>query len=86
MSIHRVVFQASDERNYHIFYQLCARKDEMPELQLSDPEDFIYLNHGECTEINGVDDEREFSSTQEALRTLGKWRWAAVVRDIGYNG
>lgn len=30
----RVVHQAVDERNYHIFYQLCSSRENYPHLQL----------------------------------------------------
>lgn len=68
-----MTFQASEERNYHIFYQLCASREEedLAHLHLDEPEEFLYLNHGECTEIDGVDDAKELESTKQALNTLG---------------
>ncbi|XP_068247179.1 unconventional myosin-Va isoform X6 [Palaemon carinicauda] len=44
----RVVFQAPDERNYHIFYQLCAvaSEEKLKHLRLGVPERFHYLNQG----------------------------------------
>ncbi|KAJ3599429.1 hypothetical protein NHX12_033392 [Muraenolepis orangiensis] len=52
----RVVFQASSERNYHVFYQLCASRalPEMRALRLDSPGEFRYTNQGGDTEIPGV--------------------------------
>lgn len=46
----RVVSQASDERNYHIFYCLIAglTESEKQELSLSNVEDFYYLHQVSC--------------------------------------
>jgi len=69
----RVVFQASEERNYHIFYQLCAAKDKeiLSDLQLKSCEEFLYTNQGQNPLIDNVDDEEEFDKTYEALKMLG---------------
>ncbi|KAL1773922.1 unconventional myosin-Vb isoform X2 [Sigmodon hispidus] len=69
----RVVFQADDERNYHIFYQLCAAASlpEFKELALTCAEDFYYTSHGGNTSIEGVDDAEDFEKTRQALTLLG---------------
>ncbi|KAJ7752131.1 myosin 5 [Mycena metata] len=72
----RIVFQPLTERNYHIFYQLCAGAPlkERKDLGLdSDINKFIFLKQGgpSSTPINGVDDAEEFRSTQQALSTVG---------------
>ncbi|CAK1548997.1 unnamed protein product [Leptosia nina] len=69
----RVVYQSAGERNYHIFYQLCAgaATEKMPELQLDHQDTFHYLNQGGSPEIDGVDDYKTFRETKNALSTLG---------------
>ncbi|XP_048829296.1 unconventional myosin-Va-like isoform X2 [Brienomyrus brachyistius] len=69
----RVVFQAEDERNYHIFYQLCA-SSHLPEFQalkLGSVEDFLCTNQGRSPIIEGVDDAKEMSMTRNAFTLLG---------------
>lgn len=67
----RVVFQAPDERNYHIFYQLCAARDKWPELHLAHSDTFHFLNQGQTPDIPKVSDLEEFGETHTALVTLG---------------
>ncbi|XP_072849042.2 unconventional myosin-Vb isoform X2 [Pogona vitticeps] len=69
----RVVFQADDERNYHIFYQLCASVGlpEFKDLSLTSAEDFYYTSLGGETSIDGVDDAEDFERTRNAFTLLG---------------
>ncbi|XP_065142955.1 unconventional myosin-Vb isoform X1 [Paramisgurnus dabryanus] len=69
----RVVFQAEDERNYHIFYQLCASSSlsEFKDLALTSAEDFTYTSLGENIFIEGVNDAEDLVKTREALTMLG---------------
>ncbi|XP_058485350.1 unconventional myosin-Va isoform X1 [Solea solea] len=69
----RVVFQADEERNYHIFYQLCA-SSHLPEfkiLNLSRANDFLYTRQGHSPVIEGVDDTKELRNTRHAFTLLG---------------
>ena len=71
-----MVFQPLTERNYHIFYQLCAGAPlkERKDLNLdTDITKFHYLKQGgpTSTPVNGVDDAEEFRQTQHALSTIG---------------
>ncbi|XP_045889567.1 unconventional myosin-Va isoform X6 [Micropterus dolomieu] len=69
----RVVFQADEERNYHIFYQLCA-SSHLPEfktLKLSSANDFLYTRQGRSPVIEGVDDTKELCNTRDAFTLLG---------------
>uniref|UniRef100_A0A8B9K1K5 Myosin VA n=1 Tax=Astyanax mexicanus TaxID=7994 RepID=A0A8B9K1K5_ASTMX len=69
----RVVFQAPKERNYHIFYQLCASRElpEMRALKLSSAENFRYTSQGKDINIPGTDDVMELENTRNALTILG---------------
>lgn len=72
----RLVFQPETERNYHIFYQLCAGSPSKERKDLGlDPDinKFFYLKQGgpQSTPIAGIDDAEEFRGTQQALSTVG---------------
>ena len=75
----RIVFQATNERNYHIFYQLLSSltREERDNLSLSrnstplEPKDFHYLRQSGCFKIPNVDDRQGFTAVKLALKTIG---------------
>nr|XP_033775568.1 unconventional myosin-Vc isoform X3 [Geotrypetes seraphini] len=69
----RVVFQSENERNYHIFYQLCAfaKQPEFKHLNLASADEFNYTAMGSSTDIEGVDDRADMIETQKTFSLLG---------------
>ncbi|XP_051740847.1 unconventional myosin-Vc [Ctenopharyngodon idella] len=69
----RVVFQSENERNYHIFYQMCAcaNQPEFKGLRLLGANKFNYTRLGGETEIEGVDDRADMAETRRTFSLLG---------------
>lgn len=69
----RVVAVNDPERNYHIFYQLCAgaSAQERARLHLVPPADFNYLNKSSCVDIPGTDNAAEYAATRRAMAIVG---------------
>ncbi|XP_060659986.1 unconventional myosin-Vb isoform X1 [Drosophila nasuta] len=67
----RVVYQAQGERNYHIFYQLCAARAKYPELVLEHQDKYQFLNMGGAPDIERVSDADQFNETVQAMTVLG---------------
>ncbi|XP_068578524.1 unconventional myosin-Vc isoform X2 [Cebidichthys violaceus] len=69
----RVVFQADNERNYHIFYQMCscAHLPEFKNLRLLSADKFEYTCMGGDISIEGVDDKKDMEETRKTFSLLG---------------
>ncbi|KAF0685172.1 Aste57867_22874 [Aphanomyces stellatus] len=69
----RIVVPETEERNYHVFYQMLAGLDatEKAELELSTATDYGYLTYGNCIEIDGVDDAADFRVLRSSMDKLG---------------
>ncbi|XP_066444369.1 unconventional myosin-VIIa [Eleutherodactylus coqui] len=68
----RVCRQASDERNYHVFY--CMLKgmppDQKKKLSLGQARDYNYLCMGNCITCDGRDDSKEYANIRSAMKVL----------------
>ncbi|XP_027004193.2 unconventional myosin-XV [Tachysurus fulvidraco] len=68
----RIVFQAKDERNYHIFYEMLAGlpSQQKQSLYLQEAETYYYLNQGGNCEITGKSDGEDFRRLLGAMDIL----------------
>ena len=68
----RIVTQASDERNYHVFYELLEgmSKEQKDKYGLMSADKYFYLNQGGQIKIDGKNDQDDFETMQSALQVL----------------
>jgi myosin heavy subunit len=68
----RVVFQAPNERNYHIFYMLCvaAPAEMRAKLALGPADNYNFVNKSGCIVVDGLNDVHEFKDLMAAFKEL----------------
>ncbi|CAK9003657.1 Myosin-I heavy chain (Class VII unconventional myosin) (DdMVII) (DdM7) [Durusdinium trenchii] len=74
----RLVQQAENERNYHVFYQICAAASMDPAMnakfELVEADQYFYLNQSKgkaATMVPGLNDAHEWENTVTAMEVLG---------------
>ncbi|GIX67575.1 unconventional myosin-XV [Caerostris extrusa] len=68
----RIVTQASDERNYHVFYEMLSglSDTEKEKYGLQSADNYFYLNQGGCFKIKSKDDAEDFRALLAAMQVL----------------
>jgi len=71
----RIVSPAPGERNYHIFYNLCAGALMDPavkdKFQIGEADDYHYLNQSDALVVEGINDERDWEDVLASMEVMG---------------
>jgi myosin-6 len=89
----RCISQSEKERNYHVFYRMCkgAPQTMRDQLNLGKVETFAYLKSGICTDVQFLDDVKDFAVMEKSMNDCGLdgqekadvFRISAAVLHIG---
>ncbi|UJR15523.1 hypothetical protein I4U23_002463 [Adineta vaga] len=88
----RVVKQQSGERNFHAFYQLLSNEDSLKSYGFYlQPEEYHYINQGNCCRLEKIDDKRGYEQVIEAFHIVGftdeeigtVWKIIAAIIHLG---
>lgn len=68
----RICKQSKGERNYHVFYRLCAGAPQQlkSKLGITKAEDFLYLKQGSIKDPN-LDDKSDYRRMEESMNKVG---------------
>ncbi|KAG5183737.1 P-loop containing nucleoside triphosphate hydrolase protein [Tribonema minus] len=69
----RIPNQSENERNFHIFYQMTkgASDEERERWALEGPEEYYFINQGDCFDLSRMEDDEEFVLTKKAMQLMG---------------
>ncbi|KAI4190878.1 MAG: hypothetical protein L6R41_000479 [Letrouitia leprolyta] len=69
----RVVGQITNERNFHIFYQLtkAASTNHREIFGVQQPQSYTYTSRSKCLDVPGIDDTADFKDTLNAMKIIG---------------
>ncbi|CAF0979976.1 unnamed protein product [Rotaria sordida] len=88
----RVVKQQLGERSFHSFYQLLYGENNLQEYGLNlKPEDYYYINQGNCCKVPKIDDRNDYQQVKQAFKIVGFtqdevsiiWKIVAAILHLG---
>ncbi|CAF1144575.1 unnamed protein product [Didymodactylos carnosus] len=87
----RVVKQQEGERNFHSFYQLLFNGETTKYGLKLKPEQYNYINQGNCSKINKIDDKHDYQQVMQAMKIVGFkqdetdtiWKIVAAIIHLG---